>query len=101
MFNLFFDEEGESVAAKPPPEKKARFATCEEKELVEIVKGRVPKGTQQTTDKWHVVITQYMGKKKVRIDFETISKKDLCSLLERLYVELRQKADFRVVRPVY
>ena len=91
MFNLFFDEEGKSEAAKPPPEKKARFATCDEKELAEIVKGRVPKGTEETTDKWLRVVTQYMGEKKVRNDLETILKKDLDSFLERLYVELRRK----------
>ena len=31
LFDLFFDEEGKSEADKPPPEKKDRFATCDEK----------------------------------------------------------------------
>ena len=83
----------EDSEAMEPPLKQNRFATVDEDEIDQLLKDRVPLSTRHTTEKWLRVIEAYLKEKGTTVDFGTVEESVLASILQKMYVELRQRND--------
>lgn len=75
--------------------KMPRFVSVSDEEVANIQKNKDTANTKKQTDIMKNVFVAYCDEKKIKLNFETISKTELDDILTKFYVEVRkQNGDF-------
>ena len=81
----------ERMCEEEPMAKRPRFAHVSCDEVLKTIEDRVPGNTKKATAKWLRVFDKYAKEKGIVCDLRTISAENLGSILEVMYLELRQR----------